>query len=166
MYTSIENFKNDFKNEIEMTLKIFRAIPDDKLKIKPHENIRSLQRLAWHITLTLGEMMGKTGLSIDCPNEHTPAPDNIQDICKTYETGAASVIANVEKNWNDSQLTDLLDMYGEKWSKGTVLDVLIKHEIHHRSQMTIIMRLLGIKVPGIYGPSKEEWAAWNMPAME
>lgn len=166
MYTSIENFKNDFKSETAMTLKMFRAIPDDKLKTKPHENIRSLQRLAWHITLTLGEMMGKTGLSINCPDENTPAPDNIEAICRAYETAAASVLAGVEKNWNDNQLTDLLDMYGEKWSKGTVLDVLIKHEIHHRAQMSTIMRLLDIKVPGTYGPSKEEWAAWNMPAMD
>jgi len=25
---------------------------------------------------------------------------------------------------------------------------------------------LGLKVPGIYGPSNEEWAAYGMPAQE
>ncbi|MFN7118131.1 MAG: DinB family protein, partial [Saprospiraceae bacterium] len=44
--------------------------------------------------------------------------------------------------------------------------VLVKHQAHHRAQMTVIMRILGMKVPGIYGPSSEEWAALGIPAME
>lgn len=33
------------------------------------------------------------------------------------------------------------------------------HEIHHRGQLTILMRQAGITVSGLYGPSKEEAAA-------
>ena len=55
-------------------------------------------------------------------------------------------------------------MYGEHWSKGTVLRVLINHQSHHRGQMTVIMRMLGLPVPGIYGPSKEEWVEMGMNA--
>jgi hypothetical protein len=29
-----------------------------------------------------------------------------------------------------------------------------------------LMRQAGLKVSGIYGPVKEEWAAWNMAAAE
>jgi uncharacterized damage-inducible protein DinB len=57
-------------------------------------------------------------------------------------------------------------MYGEMWAKGKTLGVIISHQIHHRAQLTIVMRLLGLKVPGIYGPSNEEWAAYGMPAQE
>jgi hypothetical protein len=28
------------------------------------------------------------------------------------------------------------------------------------------MRLADLKVPGVYGPSKEEWTAFGMPAQE
>jgi len=31
--------------------------------------------------------------------------------------------------------------------------------------MTVLMRMAGIKVPGIYGPSKEEWEAWGEVAL-
>jgi uncharacterized damage-inducible protein DinB len=44
--------------------------------------------------------------------------------------------------------------------------VLITHQIHHRAQMTVLMRLAGLKVPGVCGPAKEEWKAMGMPAME
>ena len=166
MYTSISNFKKEFQNENQTTLKIFKAISNEKLAHKPNENVRSIKRLVWHMTITLGEMMSKAGLKIDCPDEHTEPLDNINDIIHVYEKAAKSVLEQVEKNWSDADLTTELDMYGEKWAKGTILNVLIKHEIHHRGQLTVIMRFSGIQVPGTYGPSKEEWATWNMPPAE
>ncbi len=36
------------------------------------------------------------------------------------------------------------------------------HSIHHRAQMIVVMRMLGLSVPGIYGPAREEWAAYGM----
>ena len=53
-------------------------------------------------------------------------------------------------------------MYGETWKRGKSLPVFLTHEMHHRGQMTVIMRLAGLKVPGIYGPSKEEWTNYGM----
>jgi uncharacterized damage-inducible protein DinB len=29
--------------------------------------------------------------------------------------------------------------------------------------MTVLMRQAGLKVPGIYGPSREEWSQFGMP---
>jgi len=57
-------------------------------------------------------------------------------------------------------------MYGEKWTRGQSLLALMAHEIHHRAQMTVLMRQAGLKVPGVYGPAREEWAAYGMPAQE
>jgi uncharacterized damage-inducible protein DinB len=32
--------------------------------------------------------------------------------------------------------------------------------------MTVLMRQAGLRVPGIYGPAKEDWASMNMPPQE
>ena len=53
-------------------------------------------------------------------------------------------------------------MYGATWPRSFTLFVLIGHEIHHRGQMTVLMRQAGLKVPGIYGPSYEEWVNYKM----
>ena len=37
---------------------------------------------------------------------------------------------------------------------------------HHRGQMTILMRQAGLLVPGMYGPSKDEWLAFGEEAPE
>ena len=40
---------------------------------------------------------------------------------------------------------------------------MVKHEVHHRAQMTVLMRQAGLAVPGIYGPAAEEWEAMGLP---
>jgi uncharacterized damage-inducible protein DinB len=32
----------------------------------------------------------------------------------------------------------------------------INHLVHHRGQLTVYLRLLGVPVPGLYGPSADE----------
>lgn len=166
MYSTIQQFIKDFTHEKETTLNVFKAIPNDKLMLKPNDDIRSLQRLVWHILITHGEMLGKAGLTINCPNEHSEPVNDINEICQLYEISANSVLQVVNEKWNDKDLSSELNMYGENWSKGTILSVLIKHEVHHRGQLSVVMRLNDIKVPSIYGPAKEDWAKYNMPIAE
>jgi uncharacterized damage-inducible protein DinB len=92
-------------------------------------------------------------------------PNNINEIISGYETAAKSLVETVKANWNDDQLEDELPMYGESWKKGIILHSIIAHQIHHRGQMTVLMRQARLQVPGIYGPSKEEWEAYGMTAM-
>jgi len=166
MFRHIDDFIQAFEYESASTLKVFRNISHEALLASPHDNIRSIQRLVWHITITLGEMLGKAGLTIDCPDEHSAPPNDINAICQAYERAAKSVLEQVKTHWRDADLATEVNMYGEQWSKGTILTVLVKHEAHHRGQLTVLMRLSGLKVPGVYGPSKEEWAAWNMASPE
>jgi len=58
------------------------------------------------------------------------------------------------------------EMYGETWPRGRTLSSIAGHQAHHRAQMMVIMRLVGLQVPGVYGPAKEEWQAFGMPAPE
>jgi uncharacterized damage-inducible protein DinB len=53
-------------------------------------------------------------------------------------------------------------MYGEDWLNGLTLRILISHEIHHRGQMTVVMRQAGLRVPDIYGPTRDQWQEWGM----
>ncbi|MCW3086017.1 MAG: hypothetical protein JWP12_3383 [Bacteroidetes bacterium] len=166
MYRKIEDFITDWSYESESTLKMLKNISTEALNKKDNENVRSIARLTWHITITMSEMLGKAGLSVTGPDEHSHPPAKIEEIISAYESSAKSVTEQVKKNWTDAALAEEVNMYGENWKKGTVLAILIRHQAHHRGQLTVLMRHAGLKVPGVYGPSKEEWAVFNMPAAE
>jgi uncharacterized damage-inducible protein DinB len=164
MYRTVQDFLDDWKYETEATLKIMHALTDASLGQKVTPEGRSLGFLAWHIVLTLGEMGSKAGLTVRCPAEETPQPSKAKEIAATYEPAAKSVADEVRSKWADSSLLDEVEMYGEQWKRGAVLSSLVTHQAHHRAQMTVLMRQAGLKVPGIYGPSREEWAQFGMPA--
>ncbi|MGD0337462.1 MAG: DinB family protein [Bacteroidota bacterium] len=165
MTHSLTEFFTDWKNESSSTLKIFNALTDASLTQKVTPDGRSLGFLAWHIILTLGEMAGQCGLTVEAPAESKSIPNKASELTAAYKKASASLVSKVQSQWTDAMLNDELDMYGEKWKRGAVLDSIIRHEIHHRAQMTVLMRQAGVKVPGVYGPAREEWAKMGMKPM-
>lgn len=164
MYHKINDFQKNWKYESESTIKILSALNDVSLSTRVTDTGRSLGYLAWHITLTIGEMMSKTGMTIESPAEDSMPPDSAEEILNTYKMMSDSLMKQI-KEWNDETLMVEDEMYGEKWKRGSTLSVLILHQTHHRGQMTVLMRQAGLKVPGIYGPSYEEWEAFGMKPM-
>lgn len=161
MYTTISKFLKDWEYESKATVKILDALTDESLNQKVIPDGRSLGFLAWHIIQTFPEMMGKTGLKIE-GSDKDKMPSTAKNLKEAYESTSKSFVEQLEKNWNDDSLKIEDDMYGEKWARGITLLILILHQTHHRGQMSVLMRQAGLKVPGIYGPAKEEWAAYGM----
>lgn len=161
MFTSITELISCFKSESESTIKIFSALTDQSLNQKVYAEGRTLGYLAWHIVLTLGEMAGKLGIKVDCPEEDTPEPNVTSEIIDTYKTASQSILNSIS-SWNDSDLLIEDNMYGEVWKRGYSFYGLLNHQTHHRAQITVLMRQAGLKVPGVYGPAKEEWEMYGM----
>ncbi|MBX7153188.1 DinB family protein [bacterium] len=166
MFRKIDDFITQWQYEKDATSGVFKNLTDASLNQKVASDGRSIGRLAWHIVLSIGEMIGRTGLKDDGPPQDSAPPIHVTDIVSAFDHLAGSVSEQVKTNWSDEMLTHEVSMYGEKWTLGFVLEVLIRHQIHHRAQITVLMRQAGLKVPGVYGPSKEELSQFGMPAME
>lgn len=166
MLRKIEDFQKDWAYEAESTGKILNALTDESLSQKVTADGRTLGFLAWHLTQTLGEMLGLVGLKIDAPGFDKESPASAAEIAAAYDRAAKSVGDEIGKNWTDDTLLQNDSMYGETWARGLTLFYLIAHQAHHRGQMTVLMRQAGLAVPGVYGPAKEEWAAMGAPAMQ
>jgi uncharacterized damage-inducible protein DinB len=166
MFRTIEDFGKTWDSERESSQKVMRALTDASLGQMVAPGGRSLGRIAWHIVQTLGEMGGRAGLKVDGVDEKTPQPAQAAAIADAYAANAEALARTVKTTWKDSDLPREIDMYGEKWTRGQTLTVLVAHEVHHRGQMTVLMRQAGISVPGVYGPAKEEWTAYGMPVQD
>lgn len=162
MYRRISDFLNDWKEESESTNKVLDALTDESLSQRVTPTGRSLGKLGWHIAQSL-HMVTEAGLQgLEAPKEADSIPTRAGAIRDAYIAGAASLAKVVEKGWTDADLAGEVPMYGETWSRGRVLSVIVRHEAHHRGQMTVLMRQAGLVVPGPYGPAREQWAAYGM----
>ena len=161
MIHSIKEFKEYWTNESANTRKLMSALTDASLAQAVADDHRTIGRMAWHLIQSIPEMANRTGLAVEGPNDKAPVPNSAAAIYDAYDEVAQSLLNEITKKWNDETLKITDDMYGQQWDRGTTLTVLIIHEIHHRGQMTVLMRQAGLKVPGVYGPSKEEWVNYG-----
>jgi uncharacterized damage-inducible protein DinB len=166
MYYKLSDFIEDWKYESESTIKIFTNLTDSSLTKNFGENIRTPGRLAWHIVTSVGEMIHRTELTFETVDENAPIPSTAKEIVDEYKRASDGMVKEMSEKWNDETLLIEDDMYGQKWTRGKTLGILVTHQIHHRAQLTVVMRLAGLKVPGVYGPAKEEWAAYRMQPQE
>jgi uncharacterized damage-inducible protein DinB len=162
MIRTIADFDRMWQAELEATQKIFKHLTNASLAQFVSPDDRTLGRLAWHITTSIPEMMQRTGLKIEEPSSDAPVPATAKEIFNAYNSAAASMLQQITNSWTDATLLQKDEMYGEQWERGFTLQVLIHHQIHHRGQMTVLMRQAGLSVPGIFGPSREEWSAFGM----
>lgn len=161
-YITINEFLKDWEQESSATLKVLSALTDESLNIKVYDEGRTLGFIAWHLAVTLQEMCSRAGLMISASNIEEESPVFAEIILKSYDKLSKSLVKGLNLNWNDNSLSEEVEMYGEMWTKSQVLDSLVKHQIHHRGQITVLMRQAGLKVPGFYGPSKEEWESMGL----
>ncbi|MFH0764907.1 MAG: DinB family protein [Calditrichota bacterium] len=166
MFTSIQDFTTDYKDEREGTLKILGALTDASLAQKVAADHRNLGRIAWHLVTSYPEMTSHAGLSIKAVDMNAPVPSTAALIKDAYAAASQEMLDQITASWTDATLQEEKNFYGANWKLGFALEVLIRHEVHHRAQMTVLMRQAGLKVPGVYGPALEEWAKYGAPAPE
>jgi uncharacterized damage-inducible protein DinB len=163
MFRTIDDFARRWSYESEATLKVLRNLTAGSLAQPVSPGGRTLGRLAWHVVTSVTEMASHAGLPADVPDEAAPPPA-LEEMISVYERSSKALVAAVNAEWTDALLLAKIPMYGEEWPRGEALFALVAHQAHHRGQMTVLMRQAGLKVPGVYGPALEEWAAFGMPA--
>ncbi|SDO02188.1 Uncharacterized damage-inducible protein DinB (forms a four-helix bundle) [Paenibacillus sp. yr247] len=162
MFTTIQAFVDEWKKESTATQRVLDTLTDASLNQRIAPDFRSLGQLGWHIATTVHEMLSRTGLEFAAPEGEEHAPSSAKTIADTYRTSAAGLTSAIQSQWTDAKLAESSDMYGEQWLNATTLRIFISHEIHHRGEMIVLMRQAGLRVPDIYGPTREDWLERGM----
>lgn len=161
----------EFDREIAKTRKMIEAIPAGAdFNFKPHPKSMSLARLVGHLTDFPGDW-GHHVLTLDKlelgsgdykPFNPTTAVEALEKFDQQLGETRAALVATTADKWDRNwQLV---------WQGHTVVnaskhevfrDVVLNHMIHHRGQLSVYLRLIGAKVPGVYGPSADEMSVMN-----
>jgi uncharacterized damage-inducible protein DinB len=164
MFERLDTFLAVWDAESGATLRVLRDLTDESLDTAVAPGHRTLGRLAWHLVQTIPELLGRTGLPVDPLPADEPPPASAAACAERYAAASDDLVRALREHWTDATLAETDDMYGERWTRAQSLGALLLHQAHHRGQITVLMRQAGLSVPGIYGPSQEEWAQWGMEA--
>ncbi|WP_077620512.1 DinB family protein [Bacillus sinesaloumensis] len=158
MYHLLQEFVQEWQYEASSTQKILDALTDESLSQEVAPGHRTLGELAWHVVTSVHLMLSQAGLQFEGANGQE-VPTSAKEIADSYRVTTENVVNAIKAQWNDETLKEVHDIFGGQMPTAILLGMMNTHQIHHRGQMTILMRQAGLKVPGVYGPSKEEWGA-------
>ncbi len=154
--TIAEFLTADLEREVATTAKVIEAAPADRLEYSPDAKSKSglslIRHLAvidpWFVNCIADGAFGPSGKENDECGIATPAEGAAK-----YKEGMAAAIARV-RALSDDKLAADVDFFGMmQLPAAALIQLMIKHSVHHRGQLSAYLRAMGGKVPGIYGPS-------------
>lgn len=158
--TEQEKFLSTWQREFATTMKILRQMPENKADFKPDaEKTKSARDLAAVFIDELGVVEGIVKGKIEFGH---PRPSFVKygDLLHAHEVKFNEMFAKVkgmsEADWNSTISFPIGPKQMGDVRRGDVLWMMLYDGIHHRGQFSIYLRLVGAKVPSIYGPSGDE----------
>jgi uncharacterized damage-inducible protein DinB len=161
--TSIsEAFVQELEQEARTTRRVLERVPDEHLGWKPHAKSWSLGQLALHIATVPG------GVASFATAPSAEAPTFVQ----AAATRAAELLPALDQSI--AQARDALRGFDDAAMRATfritagdrelmalpraafLRAIMLNHWYHHRGQLSVYLRQLGVPVPSIYGPSADE----------
>ena len=85
MFRKVDDFLGAWKYLSEGTGKFMDTLTDESITQSINSDHRTLGRIAFHVTQTIGEMMEQTGLKLEGPGKDDPLPKTAAEIRKLRE---------------------------------------------------------------------------------
>ena len=164
--TLMTHLVDEFDREVRRSRRTLEQVPDGQRGWKPHERSMEFGYLADMVaTIPMWITMILTQDELDiAPKEgqgmQRPQPANSAEYVSALDACAAEARQAIAGTSEDHLQTQWkLLAAGNVVAQTTRLEMVtdtINHWAHHRGQMTVYLRLMGAKVPALYGPSADD----------
>lgn len=154
----------DFDDEMKSTRKMLERIRLDEAHrdFKPHEKSMALAFLATHTA----EIPGWVKMALESevlqlnedykPRVAASSEELLQIFDESAEAGRAAINAVTDEEMKKNWTFKFADKFSMTEPRTKVIRSFINHLVHHRAQLGVYLRLQGIPVPGMYGPTADE----------
>jgi uncharacterized damage-inducible protein DinB len=144
------------EDEAKATARILAAVPDDQADYKPHEKNMSAGELVGHIAFVeIFFLEGIiNGLFVD-PDDSAMPKMKPSEVVALYNQKIPQLLEQL-KTLTGEQLAKQIQFYMFDLPAAAYLNFAQVHSIHHRGQLSVYLRPMGVKVPAIYGGSADE----------
>ena len=157
----------EFDLEMANTRKTLERVPEDKFGWKPHEKSSSMVALATHLAMlpSWGAITIQSD-SFDIEPAGEPPPRNepaksVKDLLEKFDQNVATTRDALASASDEDLLKTWTLLKGGKAvfalpRVAALRSFVMNHNIHHRAQLGVYLRLNDVPVPSIYGPSADE----------
>ncbi|MCB1222106.1 DinB family protein [bacterium] len=156
MFTNAQQFIGEYTYESGITRSLFANLTDATLGQAQADGLYNLGQIAWHISSSRCYLFGQTGF--DMPDQGHGFPENMTAdmIRQNYDMLLERVLSQAATKSDDD--LNVVYRFFDKMnvSLGQMMRMVISHEVHHRGQLSVLMRQAGLGIPGIYGPNAED----------
>ncbi|MFN2493693.1 MAG: DinB family protein [Pyrinomonadaceae bacterium] len=156
----------EFDREVERSRRALEQVPEGKYDWKPHDKSMIFGYLA-DMVATI-----PTWIAMEIKQDELDvAPADAPKMERAHNDTSAALVAALDKAVSDARTAlqktsdDHLMTSWRLLARGNVvmesprhvmIQDTINHWAHHRGQMTVYLRLMGAKVPALYGPSADD----------
>ena len=160
-------FQPELDQEMAGTRKTLERVPEDRLGWRPHAKSMTLGALASHLA-NLPSWIGHTirSDSLDL------APVGGEPLREPEKTSRRALLDHFDRQISEGRVLLAAASDESLLAPWTLLEggkayftlprvavlrsFVMNHNVHHRAQLGVYLRLLDVPVPGLYGPSADE----------
>ncbi|HEV8241822.1 MAG TPA: DinB family protein [Thermoanaerobaculia bacterium] len=161
--TIADSLLQELDQETQTTRRVLERVPNDKLDWRPAPRARTLGQLALHIAQVPGAVasFATAPSPVQAPTFTDPSPQSAAELLPILEESVAKAKQLVAA-LDDQAITAPWTMMSGNRELFTVpriamlRSIMLNHWYHHRGQLTVYLRLLGVAIPSVYGPSADE----------
>ena len=155
----------EFDREMGLTRKLLDRVPDGQFDWRPHPTSVTLGRLAEHLAeMPLWAATTMTQSALDMTTARPPdyqRPATRAAVLAMFDANLKNGRANLAGKTDGEFMAPWTLKAGGKevftMPKVAVMrNFVLNHMVHHRGQFSVYLRMLGVKIPSIYGPSGDE----------
>ena len=150
----------EYDREIEITRLLITAAPEAELEWRPATHTRSLAELLAHLAEIPGwidNIMAHDGYDLT----DAPEPSRVDAVAQLREwfdrnaaIGRTRLLGRLNRELNATWTLTRRGRTVFSLPRISLFRVLVlNHLIHHRGQLSIYLRMLGARLPSIYGPT-------------
>ena len=153
----------DLEAEAKLTRTMLAVVPEDRFPWKPHEKSMSLGQLASHLAETpawTGSML-EPAMDFAAMGDYRPFLARSRgELLATFEANHAAA-AGALRGRDDRAMNEAWTMKNgptvllTQPRKDALRCILVHHAVHHRGQLSVYLRLLGVPLPPLYGPTAD-----------
>ena len=155
----------EFDHEMAVTRRVLERVPMEDAAWKPHEKSMSLGQLAGHLATIpywCSAVLDAAEYDLAAGADQRPhQPASLAALLKEFDTKVAAARASLVARAEPELLQPWTLRRGsyEIFTMprlSALRSFVMNHSIHHRGQLSVYLRLKGVPLPAMYGPTADE----------